>query len=113
MMSHAKTIDLINPARTSFIKIFCDNWLQKRLDEISRYASDTRNPPKIPVAVDSIVRMGMVSVMAQNLGTTTYWMGLIPIVFSASISSPTIMVAISAVVALPVLPASIMAVRMG
>src|SRR5580692_5999535 len=50
----------------------------------------------MPIALAQIVRQGSITIMARNFGVTKKRMGLIAIVSSASISSVTFIVPISA-----------------
>src|SRR6267143_1632759 len=67
----------------------------------------------MPIKFAQIVRQGSITIMARNFGVTRKWIGLIAIVSSASISSVTFMVPISAAKAEPERPITTMAVING
>ena len=60
-----------------------------------------------------IVRHGSITIMARNFGVTRKWIGLIAMVSSASISSVTFIVPISAAKAEPERPMTTIAVISG
>ena len=67
----------------------------------------------IPNMIASAIKSGIEIIIATNLGTTTYPVGLTPIVFRASICSVTFIVPISAAIEAPTLPASMSPTRTG
>ena len=67
----------------------------------------------MPIEFAQIVRHGSIIIMATNFGVTRKWIGSIAMVSSASISSVTFMVPISAANADPDLPITTMAVING
>ena len=70
-------------------------------------------PPRMPKKSAYIVRIGTITSMASNLGTTRYCTGFADIVSSASTCSVTFMVPSSALIDAPHLPATIRAVKTG
>src|SRR5271157_2232648 len=113
IMSQENTIDFTILATTSARTMFFIISRMKSPDEMSRYSTATKYPLKSPVSDAVMDSKGMVTERAKNLGIITYWIGWMPMVRNASISSPTTMVAISAVIALPFLPVRMMAVMSG
>ena len=79
----------------------------------SACATPNDAPPKIPIEFAQIVRQGNITIIARNFGVTKNWIGLIAIVSSASISSVTFMVPISAANAEPDRPITTIAVIKG
>ena len=79
----------------------------------SACATPNSAPPKIPIEFAQIVRHGSITIMAMNFGATRNDTGLIAIVCSASISSVTFIVPISAANAEPERPMTTIAVISG
>src|SRR5260370_37266382 len=65
------------------------------------------------ISVGKMVTQGNIAILARNFGVTRKWIGLIAIVSSASISSVTFMVPISAANAEPERPITTIAVING
>ena len=74
---------------------------------------ERRSPPKMPMKSEKIVRAGSMSIRAMSFGATRNLTGLIPMLTRASTSSAAFMEPISAAKAEPLLPATMMAVRIG
>src|SRR5882672_2498130 len=76
-------------------------------------ATPKTEPPQMPMALAQMVRHGSMTIMAINLGATRKRIGLMAMVSSASSSSVTFMVPISAAKEEPERPMTTMAVMSG
>src|SRR6266481_2911783 len=79
----------------------------------SAWATPNSEPPRMPMALAQMVKQGNITIMARNFGATRNRIGLMAIVSSASISSLTFIVPISAANAEPERPITMMAVIKG
>src|SRR5215467_1877547 len=89
-----------------------DAWMY-RTQVKSACATPTSAPPRIPMEFAQIVRHGSITIMARNFGVTRKSTGCMAIVSSASISSETFIVPISAANAEPERPITTIAVMSG